>query len=270
MNDYIPRDLLHWWAIVARQSWAYSDLIGQYSPLPIANGGTGTSTVGLLISTLGLSSMAYQESSNVAITGGSISTLAFLSTTATSTGTLRALTNVSSATVSTASVYATDVIVATRVSTATVSTASLYAPTLVSTTAISTNTLRAVTNVSSATVSTGTVYGGSVAITGQVSFSAVTTITNAHSPYTVLSTDRFIRCNASSGTITVLMPYASSVIRDIFVKKVDSSVSTITISSIGADTFDGKVTTALASQYAVKAFINGTSTNWDRLNVGTL
>jgi len=51
---------------------------------------------------------------------------------------------------------------------------------------------------------------------------------------------------------------------------VDSSVSTITISSIGADTFDGKVTTALASQYAVKAFINGTSTNWDRLNVGTL
>ena len=247
-------DLQQWWAIVKRQSWAFHDLIGQGSPLPIADGGTGTSTVALLTSTLGLSSMAYQASSNVAITGGS------------ATG----LSNVSTATVSTATVYATDVIGATRVSTETVSTASVYAPRLVSTTAISTNTLRAVTNVSSATVSTGIVYAGAVAATGQVSFSAVTTITNAHSPYTVLPSDRFIRCNASSGSITVLMPYASTTIRDIFIKKVDSSVSTVTISSIATDTFDGKVTTQIASQYGVKAFINGTSSNWDRLNVNTL
>ena len=226
-------DIQQWWAIVKRQSWAFHDLIGQGSPLPIADGGTGTSTVALLTSTLGLSSMAYQASSNVAITGGSATGLS-------------------------------------HVSTATVSTATVYAPTLVSTTAISTDTLRAVTNVSSATVSTGMVSAGSLAVTGQVSLSAVTTITNAHSPYTVLPADRLIRCNASSGSITVLMPYASTAIRDIFVKKVDSSVSTVTISSIATDTFDGKVTTQIASQYGVKAFINGTSSNWDRLNVNTL
>ena len=194
-------DIQQWWAIVKRQSWTFHDLIGQGSPLPVADGGTGTSTVALLTSTLGLSSMAYQASSNVAITGGSATGLS---------------------------------------------------------------------NVSTATVSTGTVYAGSLAATGQVSFSAVTTITNAHSPYTVLPIDRFIRCNASSGSITVLMPHASTAIRDIFVKKVDSGVSTVTISSVATDTFDGKVTTQIASQYGVKAFINGTSSNWDRLNVNTL
>ena len=263
-------DIQQWWAIVKRQSWAFHDLIGQGSPLPIADGGTGTSTVALLTSTLGLSSMAYQASSNVAITGGSATGLSHVSTATVSTATVYATdligaTRVSTATVSTAFVYA-----ATNVSTASVSTASMYAPTLVSTTAISTDTLRAVTNVSSATVSTGMVSAGSLAVTGQVSLSAVTTITNAHSPYTVLPADRLIRCNASSGSITVLMPYASTAIRDIFVKKVDSSVSTVTISSIATDTFDGKVTTQIASQYGVKAFINGTSSNWDRLNVNTL
>ena len=265
------------WQWVDRASWSYHNLIGQTTTLPIVLGGTGTSTVPALASTLGLSSMAYQTSSNVAVTGGSISALTFLSTTALSTGTLRALTNVSSATVSTASVYAV-----TRVSTA----------------AISTGTLRATTSVSSESVSTAsgtfTTFSTStfaLAITTQIAnlnastlqgvassyylatvnhFLSVTTITDANSPYTVTATDRHIRCSCVAAPITVLFPHASSFKRELYVKKVDASVSTVTISSIATDTFDGKVTTALASQWAAKSFFNPVTGVWERLNVPTI
>jgi hypothetical protein len=361
-----PVEWVQYLNILDRKSWSFRNLIGEAYPLPVVDGGTGTSTVALLVSTLGLSSMAYQASSNVAITGGIITGITNLSSATVSTGTVYATaavssvgvstarvqagTNVSSGTVSTATVYATDVQAATRVSTATVSSAGVYAATVsTSTFAIASSSM--VTNLNAEFIGTqrissmavqassnvaivggainGTAIGATTASTGRfttlststfaIASSAlvanlnanqlqgqvssyyldsanftgtnwtdltdggqtnlhqhsslalgVTTITNAQSPYAVVSSDRYIRCSCASGTITVVMPHASSWKREIYVKKVDGSTSTVTISSVATDTFDGSVTTALASQWATKAFINGGATSWERLNTPTI
>ncbi len=246
--------------------------------LSTANVSTGTVFTGTLAATTNISSATVSTAtvyatdvigatrvSTATLSTASVYAPTLISTAAISTNTLRAVSNLSSATLSTATVFATDIIGATRVSTVTVSTASVYAPTLVSTAAVSTNTLRALTSISSASVSTGVLFAS-----GVVSFTAVTTLSVANSPYTVTATDRYIRCDCSSGAITVLMPAASGAIREIFVKKIDSTASTVTISSVGTDTFDGAVTTALASQWATKGFINPVTGLWERLNTPTI
>ena len=393
-------DLWNW---ISRQSWAYGNLIGQNTTLPAVLGGTGVTSYSVFASTLGISSMAYQASSNVAITGGSISSIAFLSSATISTGTLFATTNVSSATVSTVSIYGTTQVstalalvntnissatistaslsagtqistalarVVTNVSSATVSTASLFAPTQISTalalvnsnvssasistaslsagTQVSTALARVVTNLSSGTISTASVYANTqvstalalvntnlssatistasifatdvtasgrvssasvstanvyagtlvststfaIAATSQIAnlnastlqgrsssyylatvnhFISVTTITDANSPYTVTATDRYVRCSCAAGGITVLFPHASTFTRELFVKKIDGTTSTITISSLAStDTFDGASTVALASQWATKAYINPVTGRWERLNTPTI
>jgi hypothetical protein len=267
MND------LDWlYGMVDRKSWSFKNLIGQATSLPIADGGTGVSTVADLVTTLGLSSMAFQASSTVAITGGSISTLTYLSTTALSTGTARVLTNLSSATLSTASLFAATqvstvlALINTNVSSASVSTANVYS------TGVSTSTflIGVTTQVGNLNSSTLQGLASSYYLATVNHFLSVTTITDTNSPYTVTGTDRYIRCSCVAGPITVLFPHASSFKRELFVKKVDASVSTVTISSIATDTFDGKVTTALASQWSAKSFINPVSGLWERLNVPTI
>jgi hypothetical protein len=120
------------------------------------------------------------------VTSATISTASLFAGTQVSTGVVRAVTNVTSATVSTATLFATDVIGSTRVSTATVSSAFAYIATLVSTAAVSSASVYAVTqistalalvgtNVSSATLSTATAYATDVIGASRVSTAAVST-----------------------------------------------------------------------------------------------
>lgn len=62
-----------------------------------------------------------------------------------------------------------------------------------------------------------------------------TNVTNAMSPYTVLSTDYFLSCDSSTGAITILLPNAPTqydrfVVKD---RTGDSAVSNITITTVG-------------------------------------
>lgn len=265
--------------------------------LPLENGGTNASTASSAAFNLGVSSMGFQASSNIAVTGGSISSLTFLSTTALSTGTLRALTNVSTATVSSASIFAATQVssallrVVTNVSSATVSTGNLFAyggtisSMVVNATAIgpATASTGAFTTLSTSTLALAitslVVNLNADMLDGQhgVYYTAVSnhvyqvkTISVADSPYTVVASDYYIRATCSSGNVTVLFPHASSRVRTVYVKKLDSTISTVTISSVATDTFDGAVTTALASQYATKGFISAVTGSWERLTTPTI
>jgi hypothetical protein len=78
-----------------------------------------------------------------------------------------------------------------------------------------------------------------------------TSITNASSPYTALVSDQIIYADASAGNVTINLPTALSAAGSVFtIKKIDSSVNTITIDANGAQTIDGALTQVIALQWA--------------------
>jgi hypothetical protein len=93
----------------------------------------------------------------------------------------------------------------------------------------------------------------------------VTSITNSNSPYTALSTDEVILCNATSGAITVnLGAAASNSGKVLIIKKTDSSVNLVTIDANSTETIDGALTKKLATQYeSLKIVCDGS--NWQIL-----
>jgi len=157
-----------------------------------------------------LSSMAYQEASSVAITGGAISSLAYLSTSI-----VYVATNVTSATVSTGTVYAgARVLAGTNASSATVSTGVVYAgANVVSVQNVSTGTIHASsfilsgdrmlagTNMSSATVSTGALYTGSLS-TANVSSTFWGNISSASITSSIMSTST-LNARVIVGAVTI-------------------------------------------------------------------
>jgi hypothetical protein len=89
------------------------------------------------------------------------------------------------------------------------------------------------------------------------------TKTSADSPYTILSSDFTVRCNAVSGAITVALPAAASCPRKILnIKKVDTSANSVTIDASGSETIDGQLTQTIATAFeSLQLQSNGTS--WD-------
>lgn len=77
----------------------------------------------------------------------------------------------------------------------------------------------------------------------------VRTITSADSPYTVVSTDYTILCNAVSGNITVNLPAAATSSRELTIKKIDASGNSVTIDGNASETIDGSTTKATTTQY---------------------
>ena len=91
---------------------------------------------------------------------------------------------------------------------------------------------------------------------------ALVTKTNSDSPYTALSTDYTILCDATSGTITINLPAAASHSGRIFnVKKSDSSVNAVTIDGNASETIDGSTTQVLSVQYHALT-IQSDGSNW--------
>ena len=68
--------------------------------------------------------------------------------------------------------------------------------------------------------------------------------------YTATSDDYTIICNATSGDITITLPTASTSTRRTYhIKKIDSSVNTVTIDGDSAETIDDAATQTLNNQY---------------------
>lgn len=90
----------------------------------------------------------------------------------------------------------------------------------------------------------------------------ITNITNAASPYSVLSTDYFISCNATAGATVITMPLATGTGRQLIIKKSDSSANACTISRQGADLIDGATTAVDAAQYQSFSVMDAGSAVW--------
>lgn len=84
-----------------------------------------------------------------------------------------------------------------------------------------------------------------------------TNITFASSPYSVLSTDYFIGCDATGGAVIVNLPAAALSKRQIIVKKMDSSANACTVTRAGSDLIDGATTVVDAAQYQSFSIYDG-------------
>lgn len=68
--------------------------------------------------------------------------------------------------------------------------------------------------------------------------------------YSVLTTDQFILCNCSAGTVTLQLPLASSFAgRCFYAKKIDASPNYLFITTSGSDTIDGFSNQSTNTQY---------------------
>lgn len=79
---------------------------------------------------------------------------------------------------------------------------------------------------------------------------STTTKTTANSPYTALNTDDLIRINASGGAVTVNLPAAASNGgKQLIIKKIDSTVNTVTIDANASELIDGALTVVIQDQW---------------------
>ena len=79
---------------------------------------------------------------------------------------------------------------------------------------------------------------------------AVASKATADSPYTVLTTDNLIVCNAAAGVMTLNLYAASgNAGKQIIVKKTDSSANSVTIDGNASETIDGATTYVVTIQY---------------------
>lgn len=90
------------------------------------------------------------------------------------------------------------------------------------------------------------------------------TPTSATTTYTALSTDRYIRADATAGAFTITLPSAATVGAGwvLTVKKIDTSVNVVTIDGDGAETIDGAASYDLADAYEAVTLVSD-GTNWD-------
>jgi len=108
-----------------------------------------------------------------------------------------------------------------------------------------------VSNLNLVTINTSTGQLGSEP-SSVISQLTITSVNNAASPYTVLSTDQFIACQSSTGAITIKLPNAPLTGRVIYIKDSNGAAfaSNISVTTVGgAVTIDGQTTYTINSNY---------------------
>lgn len=82
------------------------------------------------------------------------------------------------------------------------------------------------------------------------------------SNYTITSTDTVVFADATSANVTITLPVASGLAGyRFYIKRIDSSAHTVTVSRSGSDTIDGAASFTLDMQYtAITVISNGS--NW--------
>ena len=107
---------------------------------------------------------------------------------------------------------------------------------------------------------------GTINLENNESAPAYTNVTNAMSPYTVLSTDYFISCDATAGPIVLRFPDAPTARKEYVVKDRVGVVggtpaNTITVTTVsGVVTFDGATSLVFTDNYeSLEMIFNGTN-----------
>jgi len=92
---------------------------------------------------------------------------------------------------------------------------------------------------------------------------AITSLDDTDSPYTVLSTDEYLSCDVSGGTLTVDLPDAPTTGRVIRIKDSgrDAATNNISVTTVGGVvTIDGVTTFTMNTNYqSISVIFNGTS-----------
>lgn len=95
---------------------------------------------------------------------------------------------------------------------------------------------------------------------GTGSNSSVVSIATKTSNYSLSTSDMTILADATSGNVTLTLPSASSTSGQVFyIKRIDSSANTVTISRSGSDTIDGMTSFTLDQQYTVSGLVSNGS-----------
>lgn len=89
-------------------------------------------------------------------------------------------------------------------------------------------------------------------------------------PYSVTSTESYVACDATSGTIVLTLPAATGTGREITFKKIDASANACTPTRAGSDTIDGATTVSMTVQYATVKLVDRASGAWSRSHVNQL
>jgi hypothetical protein len=91
----------------------------------------------------------------------------------------------------------------------------------------------------------------------------ITSVTHAASPYTALSTDVFLACQTSGGTITILLPNAPTTGKTYQIKDSNgaSATSNISVTTVGGTvTLDGQTTYTINTNYEnISVVFDGTN-----------
>lgn len=120
-----------------------------------------------------------------------------------------------------------------------------------------------VTRTSTDTLTNKSISGSTNTITNVPNASVVhvfRTITSADSPYTTLSTDEFIKCDATSGSVTVVLTGATNTW--LHIKKTDASTNPCILDPASTDTIDGVSSYSLTIQNQAAGPYKGGATSW--------
>lgn len=94
----------------------------------------------------------------------------------------------------------------------------------------------------------------------QSQYDTINTLSTKTADYTATSTDGTLLVDATSGTVTITLPAASSR-KEFHIKKIDSSVNAVSVARAGSDTIEGNTSASLAAQYnSITLYSDGTST----------
>jgi hypothetical protein len=97
----------------------------------------------------------------------------------------------------------------------------------------------------------------------QVAGSVGTKLMSATTDYTMVATDFGVLADAGSGGLIVTLPPASTASGMIvFIKRIDSSTSSVSVNRSGSDTIEGATSQPLAKQYSGLTLVSDGSTNW--------
>lgn len=108
-----------------------------------------------------------------------------------------------------------------------------------------------------------TASGSTVTVIVDAEAVAYTNVTNAMSPYTVLTTDYYLSVDSSGGAVTLRLPNAPTTTREFIVKDRlgASAANNITVTTVGgAVNIDGATSYVLSNNYeAIELLFNGTT-----------